>query len=152
MSLYNPIFSCFFPSSSINLYNQIISLLASLAATYSTSINESAKTFYSFEIQLSVVPPIVKTYIMVLLLLSLSPVIFESTYPCRTMFEPLKHKACIVVPPKYLRIHFTAIQCYLPRFFIYPLTTPTTCTIFGLVHTIAYIKFPTTKEYETLDM
>ena len=36
--------------------------------------------------------------------------------------------------------------------FIYLLKTPTTCSIYGLLHTIAYIKFPTTKEYGTLHM
>ena len=90
-----------------------MSLLASIATTYSTFVDESETTFCSFKIQLIVVPPIVKAYPMVLLLLSLSPIISESTYPCRTMFEPSKHNACVVVPLKYLRIDFTAIQCSL---------------------------------------
>jgi hypothetical protein len=93
LSQYNLLFSCCFPNSSINLCNQIISLLASVAATYYVSIIESATTFCSFEIQLTVVPPTVKTYYVVLLLLSLSPAIFESTYSCKTVFEPPKHNA-----------------------------------------------------------
>jgi hypothetical protein len=93
LSQYSLIFSCFFPNSSIKLCNQIISLLAYVAATYSASIVESAKTFYSFEIQLIVVPPIEKTYHVVLLLLSLSPAIYESTYPYRKVSEPPKHHA-----------------------------------------------------------
>ena len=51
-----------------------------------------------------------------------------------------------VVPLKYPRIHCTAFQCSLPRLIIYPLTTPTACVIFGLVHTMAYIKFPAADE------
>ena len=74
----------------------------------SASVIESATTFCSFEIQLTVFPPIVKTYPMVLLLLSLSIAIYESTYPYRKVSEPPKHNACVVVPLKYLRIHFTA--------------------------------------------
>jgi hypothetical protein len=93
LSQYNLLFSCFFLNSSISLCNQIISLLASVVATYSASIVESATTFFNFKIQLIVVPPIVKTYPLVLLLLSLSPAIYDSTYPCRTMYAPPKHNA-----------------------------------------------------------
>ena len=75
LSQYNLLFSYFFPNSSINLCNQIISLLASVAATYYASVVESETTFCSFEIQLTVVPPIVRRYHVVLLLLSLSPAI-----------------------------------------------------------------------------
>ena len=152
LSLYNMLFSCFFPNSSINLYSQIISLLVSVAATYSASIDESETTFCSFEIQLTIVPPTVKKYPTMLLLLSLSPTIYESTYPCRLMFEPPKHIAYAVVPLKYLRINFTSIQCSLPGLFIYVLTTPIACVISALVHTISYIKLMTIDEYETLDM
>jgi hypothetical protein len=87
------LFSYNFPNSLINLYNQIISLLVFVAATYFAYVVESATTFYSFERQLTVVPPIVKKYPMVLLLLSLSPTISKSTYPYRTLFEPPKHNA-----------------------------------------------------------
>ena len=66
---------CFLPNSSMNLYNQIISLLAFVEITYSSSIVQSATTFCSFEIQLIVVPPTVKTYPVVLLLMFLSPTI-----------------------------------------------------------------------------
>ena len=66
---------------------------SSVAARYYASIIESETTFCGFEIQLIVVPPILKTYHMVLLMLSLSPSIFESTYPYKTMFEPPKHNA-----------------------------------------------------------
>ena len=137
--LYNLILSCLLPNSSMNLCNQIISLLAFVAATYSALAVERATTYCNIEIQLIVVPPTVKTYPVVLLLLSISPAISESTYPCRTRFEPPKHNDLVVVPLKYLRIHLTAFQCYLPRLFIYLLTTPTACAIYGLVLTIAYI-------------
>jgi hypothetical protein len=123
-----------------------MSLLASVATTYSSSIVESETTFCGFEIQLIVVPPIVKTYPVVLLLLCLSPTIFESTYPYRKLSEPPKHHALVVVPLKYLRIHFTVSQCSLPGLFIYLLTTPTPCAIYGLVQTIAYIKLPIVDE------
>jgi hypothetical protein len=93
LSQYNLLFSCFFPNSSINLCNQIISLLYFVAETYANYVVESATTFCSFKIQLTIVPTIVKTYPMVLLLLSLSYVIFESTYPCRKVSEPPKHNA-----------------------------------------------------------
>ena len=69
----------------LNLCSQLISLLASVTTTYSTSIDESVTTFYSFEIQLIVFPPIVKTYLVVLPLLCLSPSISESMYPYRTV-------------------------------------------------------------------
>ena len=77
----------------MNLFNQIMSLLASVVATYYTSIVESETTGYSFEIQLNVDPPTVKTYHVVLLLLSLSPSIYTPTYPCRIVFEPPNHNA-----------------------------------------------------------
>jgi hypothetical protein len=140
LSQYKLLFSCFFPSSSINLCNQIISLLAFVAATYFSFVVESETTFCSFEIQHIVVPLIVKTYLVVIFLLSLSPAICESTYPCRTVYEPSKHNASVEVPLKYLRIHFTASQCSLPGLFIYMLTTPTACEICGLVQIITYIK------------
>ena len=57
LSLYSVRIWCFLPNSSINLCNQIISLLASVAATYSTSVVESATTLWIFETQLTVVPP-----------------------------------------------------------------------------------------------
>ena len=59
LSLYNLPNSCFLPNSSRNLCNQIISLLASIAATYSASIVESATTLCSFETQLIAIPTIV---------------------------------------------------------------------------------------------
>ena len=48
LSLYNVPISCFLPNSFINLCNQIISLLASIAATYSSSVVESATTLWIF--------------------------------------------------------------------------------------------------------
>jgi hypothetical protein len=93
LSQYNLLFSYFFPNSSINLCNQFISLLSSVAATYSTYVVESATTFCIFEIQLIVVPSTIKTCPVVLLMVSLSLVIYESTYPYRTVFEPPKHNA-----------------------------------------------------------
>ncbi len=95
------LFSFFFSNSSISLCNQIISLLAYVRETHSASIVESAATLYSFEIQLTYVPPTVKTYHVVFLLLSLSHSISESTYPCRVVFEPPKHHAWEFVPIKY---------------------------------------------------
>jgi hypothetical protein len=89
LSQYNLLFFYFFPNSSINL----CSLLASVAATYYAYVVESETTFCSFKIQLTVVPPTLKTYPMVLFLLSLSLSISESTYPCRTVSEPSKHNA-----------------------------------------------------------
>lgn len=138
LSLYNILLSYFFPNSSINLYNQIISLLAFVEATYSTFFDESETTFCSFKIKPIDVPPIVKTYLMMLLLLSLSPTISESTCPYRIVFDPPKHNDCVIVPLKYTRMHFT--------------TTPTSFAIDGLVHAITYIKLPIADEYGTLDM
>ena len=152
LSLYNLLLSFFFPNSSINLYNQIISLLASVVATYFAYIDESETNLCSFKTQITVVPLTIKTYPMVIILLSLSPAISKSTYPYKIVFEPPKWNAYAIVPLKYLRIHFTSIQWSLPGLLIYLLTTPTTCAIFGLVHTIAYIKLPTAEEYGTLDM
>ena len=53
---------------------------------------------------------------------------------CRTVSEPPKHNAWEVVPLKYLRIHCNVIKCYLPRLFIYLLTTPPTCAIWSCAH------------------
>jgi hypothetical protein len=142
LSQYNLLFSCFFLNFSIKICNKMIYLLASVATTYSASIVEIETTFCSFKIQLTVVPPSVKKYLVVLLLLSLSLAISESTYPCRIMSEPSKHNVGVVVTLKYLRIYFSASQCSLPRLFIYLLTTPTTCAISSLVQTITYIKMP----------
>ena len=152
LSLYNVPISCSLPSSPINLCNKIISLLASIAATYSASVVESATTLWIFETQLTVVPPTVNTYHVVLLLLSLSPTIFASTYPYREMFEPSKHNDWFVVPFKYLRIHFTAIQCSFLGLFIYLLTTPIACAILGIAQTIIYTKLQAADAYGTLDI
>jgi len=100
LSQYNLLFSCFFPNSSINLCNQIIYLPASLETTYSAFVVESETTFCSFKIQLTVVPLTVKAYRVVILLLSLSLSISESTYPCRTMSEPPKHNAWVEGPQR----------------------------------------------------
>jgi hypothetical protein len=81
LSQYNLLFSCFFPNSSINPCNQSISLLAFVEATYFDFFVESETTFSSFEIKLTIVPPTIKTYLVVLLSLCLSPAIYESTYP-----------------------------------------------------------------------
>ena len=142
--------TCFLPNSSINLCNQIIPLLASIAPKCFASVVESATMFCNFETQQIVVPPTLNTYPMVLLLLSLSLVISTSTYPSRESFEPPKLNAWFMVPLKYLRIHFTAIQCSFPELFIYLLINPTTCAISGLVQTISHIKLPTTNAYGTL--
>ena len=48
LSLYNLLLFYFLPNSSMNLCNQIISLLASVTATYSASVIESATTCCSF--------------------------------------------------------------------------------------------------------
>jgi hypothetical protein len=91
LSFYNLLLSQFFPNSSINLCTQMISLLASVATTYFAFVVESETTFYNFKIQLTDVPPTIKTYPMVLLLISIPPSISKSTYPYRIMFEPPKH-------------------------------------------------------------
>jgi len=93
LSLYNVPISCFLPNSSVNLCNHIISLLASVVAIDYVSIIESATTLWTFETQLTAIPPTVNTYHVVLLVLSLLPAISASTYPCREMFEPPKHNA-----------------------------------------------------------
>ena len=67
LSLYNVPISCFLPNSPISLCNQIISLLAFVAATYSTSVVEIATTLWIFETQLTAIPPTVNTYPVVLL-------------------------------------------------------------------------------------
>ena len=48
LSLYIVPISCFLPNSSINLCNQIISLLASVAATYPASVVESETKLWIF--------------------------------------------------------------------------------------------------------
>ncbi|KAE8731991.1 Pectinesterase 1 [Hibiscus syriacus] len=57
-----------------------------------------------------------------------------------------------VVPLMYLKILFTVLQCSLPGFTMYRLTTPITCAMSGLVHIIANIKLPTTDAYNTRDI
>ena len=53
------------------------------------------------------------------------------------------------VPFKYRSIHLTAFQCSLPGLLMNMLTTPTAYPISSQVHTIAYIKLPTTEAYGT---
>ncbi|KAJ0939367.1 hypothetical protein HanRHA438_Chr02g0060331 [Helianthus annuus] len=55
-------------------------------------------------------------------------------------------------PRRYLRIHLTASQCFLPGFDRNRLSTPIAWAISGLIHTIAYIKLPTADAYGTLSM
>ena len=152
LALYNGWSSYFWPNSSRKHCNQILSLLVYLAATYSTLVVESALTFYNLEIQLTTVPPIVKTYPVVLLLVSTSPTRSKSTKPLRAELDLVKHNAFVVVPFKYHSIHLTTLQCSILGLLIYLLTTPTTWAISSHVHTIAYIRLPTTDEYEMLDI
>jgi len=56
------------------------------------------------------------------------------------------------VPPKYLKTCFTAVQCSFPGFDINLLNTPTTCAMFGLLQTIAYISLLIALAYGTQDM
>ena len=138
------VFSYFLPHSSMKLCNQIISLLSFVAATYSASIVESATTFCSFEIKLTLVQSTIKTYPVVLILLSLSPAISTSTYPCRTMFELqniMHEKRYLSNTRESIVLLFNALylDCYM-------FTTLTAFAIFGLVHTMAYSKLPTADE------
>ncbi|XP_073138895.1 putative disease resistance protein RGA3 [Henckelia pumila] len=65
-----------------NDLNHIISLLASVTATYSASVVESATIFCNLDTQLTAVPPNVNTYPVVLFLPSRSPPMSASTKPC----------------------------------------------------------------------
>jgi len=48
---------------------------------------------------------------------------------------------------KYHKIHFTVFQYFLLGLSRNILTTPTICALSGLVHTMEYIKLPTTEIY-----
>lgn len=54
------------------------------------------------------------------------------------------------MPPRYLKIHFTASQWVFLGFDINLLTTSIAWPMFGLVHIITYIKLPMTEEYTIL--
>ncbi|CAL0310902.1 unnamed protein product [Lupinus luteus] len=69
-----------------------------------------------------------------------------SVYPINIGSSLPKHKYILVVPLRYLNIHFTAFQCSLPGLDKNQLTTPTAWAISGLVQIMTYIRIPTTKE------
>ena len=101
-------------------------MLAFTTATYLASVVESALTFYNLEIQLTAVPPTVKTYPIVLLLVSTSLARENSMKPLKAEIDRVKHNAFVVVPLKYQSIHLKELQCSIPGLLIYLLTTPTT--------------------------
>ena len=57
LSLKRTLFFCFKPNSSKKPFNQIISLVASVTATYSTSVVDNVTIFYKRETQLTAVEP-----------------------------------------------------------------------------------------------
>ncbi|KAE9598096.1 hypothetical protein Lalb_Chr15g0076901 [Lupinus albus] len=67
-------------------------------------------------------------------------------YPTNIGSSLPKHKHLLVVPLRYLNIHFTAFQCSLPGLDKNRLTTPTAWAISGLVQIMAYIRLHTTEE------
>ena len=77
---------------------------------------------------------------------STSPAMSASAYPTNTGSSLPKHKHLLVVPLKYLNIHFTVFQCSSSGLDKNRLTTPTAWAIFGLVQIMVYIRLPTTKE------
>ena len=64
--------SCFLPNSSKKPGSQIISFLASVAATYLVSVVDKVTIFCRFETQDIAIPPRVKTKPVVFFLLSIS--------------------------------------------------------------------------------
>lgn len=128
------------------LLRKTVTISSLYTATYFDSVVKSSTIFCSLETQLTIVLLSVYIYPVILFLLSKSPVMSASTYPCKPKSNFLKHKTLFVVLLKYLRIHFTSSQCCFHKLFIYLLTTPTACAISGLVHTIAYIRQPIVEE------
>lgn len=55
----------------------------------------------------------------------------------------LKQISDFIIPLKYLKIYFIALQCSLSRLVIYLLNTLIACAKSSLIDTIAYIKHPT---------
>ena len=57
-----------------------------------------------------------------------------------------------MVPQRYLKTLFRNVQWSFPGFDIYLLKNPTAWAMFVLVHTISYIKLPTTLAYGTREI
>lgn len=100
---------------------------------YSTSVVESERMLYNFDLQLIAVPLILKRYPKVLLLLSKSLARSASQKPFSTTCPFLKHKPIYVIFFRYMNIHLTVFQCSMPRSNINLLTTPTIWAMCGLV-------------------
>ncbi|CAL0327707.1 unnamed protein product [Lupinus luteus] len=67
-------------------------------------------------------------------------------YPINIGSSLPKHKHLLVVPLRYLNIHFSAFQCSIPGLDKNRLTTPTAWAISGPVQIMAYIRLPTTQK------
>ena len=77
-----------------------------------------------------------------------SPTISTSVYTCNTCLSPSKHKHVLEVPLRYLRIHFTVVQCLLRDWreinWLHQLHND-----ISLVQTMAYIKLLAAKTQGT---
>ena len=100
-------------SFAINFLNQKPFFAAFEAATYSASVVESVMMGCLKLFQLTVLPLHTNTYPDIDFLSSESDMKFESVYPSTHNSEPppkIKNKSLILL--KYLRMFFTAIQCF----------------------------------------
>ena len=103
---------------------------------YSASVVDRATVAYKVAFQLIAQPPREKTYPIIDLLLSKSPAKSKSTNPTIPSLVLPKCNQTLVMPLKYLKIHWTALQYSLPGFAIYLLTTLTTCAKCRRIHII----------------
>lgn len=69
--------------------------------------------------------------------LSTNPYIWSILLP-----SPWLQRAYLVVPYRYIKVLFIAIQRSLPRFSIYLLIIPTSCVVCSSEHAIEYVKLP----------
>ena len=107
--------SCTNPNSCRNLFNHNISLHASMAPIYPSSIVDNATP-----------PTKIIRYPDVDFLESMSPTMSASIYPSNTVWLSPNFRQTLEVPLKYRKIHFTTFKLYFPRCKGERLTTPTT--------------------------
>jgi len=121
-------------------------LLASDATIYSTSVVDKATHLCNLDCQDTTPLAKVVRYPGVEFLESTSQAMSASVYPMNIGFSLPKPKHLLVVPLKYLNIHYTAFQYSSLGLDKNQLTTPSTLAISRLLQITTYIRLPTTEE------
>ena len=132
LSQYAIKLSYFTLNSSRKFFIHKVSLQPSVIPIYSASVVDKTTHYWSLDCHETAPPAKVNKYLDMNFLELTSLAISTSVYTCNTCLSLPKHKHVLEVPLRYLRIHFTIVQCSLPGLERNWLTTPTGWVISGL--------------------